>query len=58
MKQIRLDEDVHADLLILKAIYGYRSLSKAIRHEMNLAGHKKDFFEYMAKKGIVKEDGE
>ena len=56
MKQTRLTEDVHADLLILKAIYGYKSLSEAIRHEMNLAGHKREFFDYMVAKGITKEE--
>ena len=44
-KSIQVEEDVHADLMILKGVFGSKSLSETIRKEMNHASHNEAWFE-------------
>ena len=47
---IVVEDEVHADLLLLKAIHGHKTLSDTIRYEMSLAKHDRPFFAYMRNK--------
>ena len=44
-KSIQVEDDVHADLMILKGIFSSKNLSKTIRKELNHAGHNQAWFE-------------
>ena len=55
MKLIRIEDKLHADLLLLKAIHSHKNLTETIRYEMNLAKHDRVFLDHMFKKGVVKE---
>jgi len=55
MKLIRIEDKLHADLLLLKAIHSHKNLTETIRYEMNLAKHDRVFLDHMFKKGVGKE---
>ena len=44
-KSIQVEDDVHADLMILKGVFGSKNLSETIRKELGHAGHNKAWFE-------------
>ena len=44
-KSIQVEDDVHADLMILRGVFGSKNLSETIRKELNHAGHNKAWFE-------------
>ena len=44
-KSIQVEDDVHADLMILRGVFGSKNLSETIRKEMNHADHNKAWFE-------------
>ena len=44
-KSIQVTESVHADLMILKGVFGSKNLSETLRKEMNHAGHNAAWFE-------------
>jgi len=55
-KIIAVEDDLHADLLLLKAIHKHKNLTETIRYEMNLAKHDRAFLDYMFEKGVGEEE--
>lgn len=52
MKLLYVEDDVHADLLLLKSIHGHKNMSETIRYEMALAKHDAQFFDRMRDLGV------
>ena len=44
-KSIQVENDVHADLMVLKGVFGSKNLSETIRKELTHAGHNQAWFE-------------
>ena len=52
MKLVRLTEDVHADLLLMKSIKQCKNLSDTIRFILHHAGYSEAFFDRMRELGV------
>ena len=54
-KSIQVENDVHADLMVLKGVFGSKNLSETIRKELTHAGHNQAWFERIVP--ILQKDG-
>ena len=47
MKSVKIEDDLHADLMILKGVLQKKNLTETIRQALNSAGYSELFFEKM-----------